>query len=754
MGICYKFFCPKKNGNKENKKNDNKQRFKISISISPQIDFNQMNNQLKINKGLINLNSSIINKSSENMNSSNLPFNTKQSVKISNISNQTPKLKYSSSMSKNKLIRTVRTQKYIRQNIPNKKKKNYIFTNFKDKLVCFFCSGKNCKYENYLTNEHKPNAIKGLNSNYITENVIIGQRPCDILIQEFNLVEQFKKNNIGLIINLEKEGEHPYCGPNAYNLSKSGFSYNTSTFSGNDIQVNFFNYKQIKSHLSINYILDIVKDISIYVFNKKEKVYVHCHSGCKRSGVIVACYLIYTTNENVDNIIKFIDEKRDCCINGKNERNQINIFYNFIHTSRIVYGEKEKIDVYLKRQDDILFGDENEKFGSVPRIITLSLEKILEIKNKYNLENIIIIKLLKGLINDWNNELEQMLYLIKQNINKNDWSIFNINENLFLFVELLFDFCEDSTYYVINPEKIDVLIKYTPFSKFIAQNNFLLSPQQKINILSFVRKVFFGFEYSIIFQIASFCSILFENNKKDNFTILYNEMIERFSMELLGYNLCEIQNLKYEDHLYNDLIEKRIFALSSIISLISHEILEPKNYNDKNNKLSIFLFPTKSSPFFSIFNKYKRDSNAISCIELNKKDRISFLCNHDESFKGLLEIEESNEEQEIKNIFQGKMNTNKKESKENIKIWNTNTFQKYPISKNIVKIQLSKSQSSLLSFKKDLNNLLDINISTPNNLKLSYNKNTKIKSQGSTLIKEIQNYKGRKSSNYVGIILK
>ena len=384
----------------------------------------------------------------------------------------------------------------------------------------------------------------------------------------------------------------------------------------------------------------------------------------------------------------------------------------------------------------------------------MSLEKILEIKNKYNLENIIIIKLLKGLINDWNNELEQMLYLIKQNINKNDWSIFNINENLFLFVELLFDFCEDSTYYVINPEKIDVLIKYTPFSKFIAQNNFLLSPQQKINILSFVRKVFFGFEYSIIFQIASFCSILFENNKKDNFTILYNEMIERFSMELLGYNLCEIQNLGNEDHLYNDLIEKRIFALSSIISLISHEILEPKNYNDKNNKLSIFLFPTKSSPFFSIFNKYKRDSNAISCIELNKKDRISFLCNHDESFKGLLEIEESNEEQEIKNIFQGKMNTNKKESKENIKIWNTNTFQKYPISKNIVKIQLSKSQSSLLSFKKDLNNLLDINISTPNNLKLSYNKNTKIKSQGSTLIKEIQNYKGRKSSNYVGIILK
>ena len=40
----------------------------------------------------------------------------------------------------------------------------------KDKILCLFC-GKDCKFENYLYNKNKPNAIKGLNSNFITEKI-------------------------------------------------------------------------------------------------------------------------------------------------------------------------------------------------------------------------------------------------------------------------------------------------------------------------------------------------------------------------------------------------------------------------------------------------------------------------------------------------------------------------------------------------------------------------------------------------------
>ena len=747
MGVCLKLFCPPKIKVSSENKNNSNSKFQININVSPQSQFTELHNHQNINQINQNLNSSSINKSSDYFNTSNFPFTNKQSIKISNISGQIPHLKYSSSMSKGKLIRKTRTSKLNTKNYFTKDNSQFLFSNLKDKFICFFCGGKNCKYENYLTNKNKPNAIKGLNSNFITENVIAGQRPSDILIQEYNLLEQFKKYNIGLIINLEKEGEHPYCGPNAYNLNNSGYSYNPSTFSGNDIQVKFFSYKEINSELSINYILEIVKTISIFVYNKKQKVYVHCHSGNNRTGVIIACYLLYTNNEDVNDVIKFINEKRDTCLMKNREKKQILIFNDFIESSRIIYGRKEKIDVYIKRQEDILFGNDYEKFGYVPRIITKCLERILEIKLKYNLENLTIIKLLKGLNENWNNDLEKLLYVIKRSINKNDWSIFLVNENLIIFVELLFDFCEDCTFYVINPEKTDILINFAPFSKFVKQNNYFLTEQEKINILSFVRKVFFGYEYSIIFQIASFSALLFEHNINEIFNIFFNEMIDRFSMELQGYNLIDIQMNK--NQIKSDIIENRISALSSIINLIKQEILNPNNYNNENNKLRIFLFPNNPVyPFFTIINGCKRNSKGISSLETvsHTNQRNSMLNFHDESLNDLLGIEKNVEEQQIKKIF---VPENKK--KKNSFIGNTISFlNKGKTKKNDIST-LPISQSILLTFDKVIDNSIVCN-SSKNKLKVP--SDIKLKKEENSLINEIQNFKGRKSTNYTGIILK
>ena len=756
-----KLICPKKKEKySKSGTNINSQSMKYSINLSPENNKSQIQNpKLNISTSP-NLNNSLKYIINDNINSSCYPLSTKKN-KFSNISNQTLNLKYSSSISKSKFIRSCRLSKINKSNLSKSLNKSvsshHIYSNFKDKILCLFC-GKDCKFENYLYNKNKPNAIKGLNSNFITEKIIIGQRPSDKLIQEYNLIEQFKKLNIGLIVNLEKEGEHPFCGPNAYKLTNSGYSYNPSNFSGNDINVKFFGFKEIKSELSINFILKIVKEISLFVCNKKQKVYIHCHSGNGRSGVIIACYLIYTTNQSVNNVIKLIKDKRNTCLEKKNEIKQINIFYKFIETSRIIYGKKEKIEIYLKRQDDLLFGDESEKFGYVPKIITKSLERILEIKFKYNLDNLVIIKLLKGLVNNWSDELEKVLYLIKQNINKNDWNIFQMNENLNIFVELLFDFCEDSTFYIINPEKIDILTKFAPFAKFINQNNFFLTNQQKIDTLSYIRKVLFGFEYSVIFQISSFCAILYENNNlNENFNIFFNEMIDRFSMELQGFHLSDIQLLKSE----NDIIEKRINALSSIINLITKEILSSKNSFNENNKLKIFLFPTKSNyNFLNVLTNIKRVSKEISSIETmtltNHKN--SFINAQDESSNDLLgnnlnTIEKINQ---IKNYFPKTKQSNnnlsiKKEIKQIGIIGNAFTFNNSPKSKKSnINPPLSKSQSSLLTFQIDINN----SNNNSNKLKMPSNQNSKIKSHNSSLINEIQNYQGRKSSSYKGIILK
>ena len=128
---------------------------------------------------------------------------------------------------------------------PEKLRKKF-FHEFKDKLRCFFCGGKNCKHENYLNNKSNNNAIEGLNSNYITENIIASQRPSEVLIEKYKLVSKFKELNIGLIVNLQREGEHPYCGPNAYNLTSAGYSYNPSVFTGDDIKCKLSGWKDME----------------------------------------------------------------------------------------------------------------------------------------------------------------------------------------------------------------------------------------------------------------------------------------------------------------------------------------------------------------------------------------------------------------------------------------------------------------------------------------------------------------------------
>ena len=743
MGVCINLICPKKKENSSLSGNNmNTNELKRSLSITQ----NNFSSHLKYKgKNYPNLNSSL-NKINDNFNSSSLPFSKNKISQISNTSNKSLKMHNLSTTTK------------MKYSISNHQNEKIIHSNLKDKIICFFCCRKKCEFENYLTNKNKPNGIKGLNSNYITEKIIIGQRPSDNLINKFHLIEQFKKLNIGLIINLQKQGEHPFCGLNSSKLNNLGYSYNLFYFSGNNIIVKFFGWQEIKNQLAINYILFIVKEICLFILNQKQNIYIHCHSGNNRSAIICACYLIYTTNENVNDVIRYIKEKRNSCLASKNDKKQIYFFNNFIQVSRIIFGKKEKIEVYLKRQDDLLFGYEAEKFIYVPRIITKTLERILEIKFKYNLDNLFIMKIIKGLEYDWNNELETLLYLIKQNLNKNDWNIFYVNENLSLFVELLFDFFEDSTYYIINPEKTDILINFEPFQKYIKQNNYLLTEQQKINILSFIRKVLFGYEYSIIFQISSFCALFSEKKPNENYNILFHEMLDRFSIELLGYNLSFIQNLKNQTKTQKDLIENRITSLSLIINLIINEILNPKNYHNENNKPNIFLFPSKSNyNFYTLYDKKKENSDRTSDLKtmslLNNKNLI--INNQNESSNDLLLNNNINEEEKkIKNAFPKKTSNKflRLDNKQMENINNTFTFNNSPKSiKENINFPLSKSQSSLLTFKNDIFKNSFESHQNSNKLKAPSNQ---LYSQNSSLLNDIQNFNGRKSCGYNGLILK
>ena len=478
-----------------------------------------------------------------------------------------------------------------------KTKKGNFIHEFKDKIRCFFCGGKNCKYENYLNNIKNNNAIIGLNSNYITDNLIASQRPSEILINKYNLVEQFKQHNIGLIINLEREGEHPFCGPNAYHLTPSGYSYNPSIFTGNEIICRFYGWKDMSTPSSLSFMIEIVKDITIMIREEKKNVLVHCHDGNGRSGVVIACYLIFNSHDtNVWDIIKNVRKHRINAIYTRAQEKFCKKFYDYVSHIRTLFNDKtpkEKIETFLRSQDEYLCGKEILDIGIVPILLKKCLRKILNISKKYNLNNVHIYQVI-GEYSDSNLsiELNKILCVLKESINNSNWNLFYKTENLHIIIALLFQWLTDYVLFLICPQRTEKLIQN---SHFIDIENFVNEKLGQIEELTkMIKNDFYCYEYETIYNIAKFARhFLPSNSLEEN---CYKQMLDSFSLRLLGYKMVDV----YKKEIFNN-VKKIVTGLSTIIEFMVISINLFKG-NDDNNP---FVIPQKK---LSLRNKIQTSS--------------------------------------------------------------------------------------------------------------------------------------------------
>jgi len=142
------------------------------------------------------------------------------------------------------------------------------------------CGGKKCKKEDWLQ-QTKPPFILGLNSSKITNNIIASQRPSSCLIVHYSLIKQFKlyyniiyfhSKQIVLIINLQRSGEHPNCGPQNFLEPSSGFPYVPEDFIIEDIDCKVFGWMDITAATAIEFVLKIVKVMSSVLQDANNKV--------------------------------------------------------------------------------------------------------------------------------------------------------------------------------------------------------------------------------------------------------------------------------------------------------------------------------------------------------------------------------------------------------------------------------------------------------------------------------------------------
>ncbi|NXG80538.1 PTPC1 protein, partial [Baryphthengus martii] len=242
------------------------------------------------------------------------------------------------------------------------------------------CGGRACKYENPARWSDQEQAIKGLYSSWITDNILAMARPSTELIEKYNIIEQFERCGIKTVINLQRPGEHASCGNPLE--QESGFTYLPEAFMEAGIYFYNFGWKDY-GVASLTTILDMVKVMAFAL--QEGRVAVHCHAGLGRTGVLIACYLVFATRMSADQAILFVRAKRPNSIQTRGQLLCIREFTQFLVPLRNVFACCEPkahtvtLSQYLTRQRHLLHGYESRHLKHVPKLIHLVCKLLLDL---------------------------------------------------------------------------------------------------------------------------------------------------------------------------------------------------------------------------------------------------------------------------------------------------------------------------------------------------------------------------------------
>uniref|UniRef100_A0A672H1U0 Protein tyrosine phosphatase domain-containing protein 1 n=1 Tax=Salarias fasciatus TaxID=181472 RepID=A0A672H1U0_SALFA len=242
------------------------------------------------------------------------------------------------------------------------------------KLLCLLaCGGIDCRYEGPVCWKLNQQVIRGLFSSWVTDDIIAMARPSNHLIEKYNIIDQFHRLNIKSVINMQLPGEHAHCGPPLD--PESGFSYSPQILMDNDIF--FYNFGM--PDFGVSTLVSMIDAVKVLTFAVKEgRVAVHCHAGLGRTGVLIACYLIYTLRISPSEAVHFVRIKRPRSIQTRAQISQVFDFARLLGTQLVQYpdlslrhGVPFTLQHYLNRQALLLHGQEARKLRHTPKVVYL-----------------------------------------------------------------------------------------------------------------------------------------------------------------------------------------------------------------------------------------------------------------------------------------------------------------------------------------------------------------------------------------------
>ncbi|CAH1121425.1 unnamed protein product [Ceutorhynchus assimilis] len=220
-----------------------------------------------------------------------------------------------------------------------------------------FCGGANCKYEKPENWKADSLAIQGIYSNCL---------------------------GIKSVINLQCSNEHSSCGQP---LENSGFSYDPNAFMEHDIYYYNFAWKDY-GDATLEGLLNMVKVVAFAL--SEGRVAIHCHAGLGRTGVLIACFLVYSLRVTANEAIRFVRLKRPGSVQTRGQILCVRHFAQFILPQTITYFLRDNVAKdkymneftlhrYLRRQKVVLHGYEERNFKYLPKIVYNICERILKL---------------------------------------------------------------------------------------------------------------------------------------------------------------------------------------------------------------------------------------------------------------------------------------------------------------------------------------------------------------------------------------
>lgn len=101
-----------------------------------------------------------------------------------------------------------------------------------------------------------------------------------------------------------------------------------------------------------------IVSVMAHVLEKKKKVAVHCHAGLGRTGLTIACYLVFAENLPSETAILIVRGKRPLSVQTKKQAVFVSNFENHLKKLKIIFpGAFEKAQRVLLNIQPLSFRD-------------------------------------------------------------------------------------------------------------------------------------------------------------------------------------------------------------------------------------------------------------------------------------------------------------------------------------------------------------------------------------------------------------